>query len=190
MHGACFDPGPRRGRGGALLGKPRRLLGGDVVILPGCRCLKAPIRGAVVGFGGSHVIPLCPVPLPVHFPLPLGVPRQGSLHLLRSRRGGNLWVAGSTSHGPFLRRLGEGDVFGKWASRQHGPDTPAWATRAAPPPSAGEGRHPGRGDLHLSNHPESCSSRYGDGVPQPCPSQPLGGKVLSCLSSCFLAAAE
>lgn len=51
-----------------------------------------------------------------------------------------------------------------------------------PPPGAGEGSHSGTGDLHCSDHAEPCSSRDGHGVPQPCPSEPLGeGSLLLLL---------
>lgn len=75
MPGARFDPGSRRGRGGALPGKPRRMLGGDAVTQPGFQSLPENAGpGAPVAFGGSHVIPSCPVPLPEHSPFPREFP--------------------------------------------------------------------------------------------------------------------
>lgn len=56
--------------------------------------------------------------------------------------------------------------------------------------SAGEGSHPGRGGLHLSDHPESCSSRDGAGVLSLVPRSPLGRALSFCFSSCFSVAAE
>lgn len=169
MHGACFDPGPRRGRGGALLGKPRRLLGGDVEIQPGCRCLKTPIPGAVVGFGGSHVIPLCPVPLPAHFYLPLGVPVTGFSAPAPQQ---TWWKPVSCrQHQPwsFLGRArGRQWLWGVGMALPPLPGHPA--PHPTPLPGAGKGGHSGRGDSHPSDHPEPCSPRHGHGVPQPCPS--------------------
>lgn len=72
MHGACFDPGGLAGKRLRSPGKtslaaaPSASGSGAVAIDLGCQCLKTPIPGAVMGFRGSHVLPPCPLPLPVH----------------------------------------------------------------------------------------------------------------------------
>lgn len=68
MHGARFDLGGSSGKGLRAPGKPSLAAApssGTVAIDPGCRCLKTPISGAVMGFRGCHVLPRCPLPLPV-----------------------------------------------------------------------------------------------------------------------------
>lgn len=68
---AQFDLGGSAGKGLRSPGKtllaaaPSASSWGAVAINRGCRCLKTPIPGAVMGFRGSHVLPLCPLPLPV-----------------------------------------------------------------------------------------------------------------------------
>ena len=72
MHGAHFDLGSSAGKGLRSPGKtslaaaPSASGCGAVVMGPGCQCLKTPNPGVVTGFRGSRVLPLCPLPLPVH----------------------------------------------------------------------------------------------------------------------------
>lgn len=79
MPGARFDPGPRRGRGGALLGKPRWLLGvgGGCGVPPGMSVTENTNPGSS---GGIWRI-TCNSPVPCApsctFSLALGVPLTG-----------------------------------------------------------------------------------------------------------------
>lgn len=71
MHGAHFDPGGSAGKGLLSPGKTslaaaHSALGlGAAAVNPGCQCPKTLIPGVVMGSRGSHVLPLCPLPLPV-----------------------------------------------------------------------------------------------------------------------------
>lgn len=165
MPGARFDPGSRRGRGGALPGKPRRMLGGDAVTQPGFQSLPENAGpGAPVAFGGSHVIPSCPVPLPEHSPFPREFP-CGALCTCSPVGVEESRELPADQPRPFPWRLGEGDGFGMWEEDSMAlTDTPSF-------PRAGEGGQPRAEEIYT----RLTIPGPGDGAPQPRPCSPLWG---------------
>lgn len=134
MHRARFDPEPPQGRGGSPLGKPRRLLGagggrgcGDPAGLSVPENTDPRNGGGIWRITCNSLVPCAPS---CTF-----FPSLGSSLTGFSAPVGMV----ETSEFPappvmflFWGQQGEGDGFGRWASGQHAPATPAWAPHRPP----------------------------------------------------------